>query len=467
MPGFLSMSEDMFSKNKLFDRSEPTNFSSVEFESNLRFHQDAGMQGSEVNSPEHDLSSWDSLNDPREHSPQEFRYLVHAINPLARSSMSIVYLTSVANGGYESDPEILKRMQINMSAEPERVSERPLLSMSLVDQDHPATWGPAGLILKVPAKNIVITSPQDFGSLNFDMKTTLERGASVPKYSVDSLLTLSSPYDYNEVVAQGCASDGARIELAGFFIKKTPGGKMVNAYLANTFKGHARRLGLPIVEIEDKAFVKDGIQLDKNTGSLDVISRGVRYVITSTNSAYDFYAFDGDTRSFMTPEEVSEVRGILEAASPEDRGTITLEEFDEKYWKAIHKRESPSIKRDENGSLQSISWKQGYGSYATTYRISQKSFYVVNDQEESACIQEGMTGGSLFESDRTPYSYKPAEAALQSVRSAHSLTDEEKSEILTWLDEEAIDRLYQAEVRRSDFEDSIREISLKYFKGRN
>ena len=74
--------------------------------------------------------------DPSKHDPTNFRYLVHALNPGAKmSAMRIaVDFSDHINSSHGNQ-------SINMYKQPERVAERVSLSMSLIDQDHTATWG--------------------------------------------------------------------------------------------------------------------------------------------------------------------------------------------------------------------------------------------------------------------------------------------------------------------------------------
>lgn len=82
---------------------------------------------------------WGQTTDPSQHNPDNFRYLVHAFNPYAR------YNTFVINNLVVQEEEVVideaGDQSINVFKEPERVDKRVSLSMSLIDQDHTATWG--------------------------------------------------------------------------------------------------------------------------------------------------------------------------------------------------------------------------------------------------------------------------------------------------------------------------------------
>ena len=64
-----------------------------------------------------------------------FRYLVHAFNPYARGNALIL------NNLVTQDEDEAGDQSIDVFKEPGRLDERVSLSMSLIDQNHTATWG--------------------------------------------------------------------------------------------------------------------------------------------------------------------------------------------------------------------------------------------------------------------------------------------------------------------------------------
>lgn len=111
----------------------------------------------------HQPRFWGETTDPKEHSPKHFRYLVHAINPFAKiGAMAGCALDSMEGFG----PEASGDQSISMYKQPERIGDRVSASMSLIDQDHTATWGSGGLIIDAPEENIVITSGADASARN-------------------------------------------------------------------------------------------------------------------------------------------------------------------------------------------------------------------------------------------------------------------------------------------------------------
>ena len=82
---------------------------------------------------------WGQATDPVKHNPDDFRYLVHAFNPGARGNALILNNLVTQDEGTVTDEA--GDQSIDVFKEPERIDERVSLSMSLIDQDHTATWG--------------------------------------------------------------------------------------------------------------------------------------------------------------------------------------------------------------------------------------------------------------------------------------------------------------------------------------
>lgn len=82
---------------------------------------------------------WGQATDPVKHNPDDFRYLVHAFNPGARGNALILNNLVTQDEGTVTDEA--GDQSIDVFKEPERIDERVSLSMSLIDQNHTATWG--------------------------------------------------------------------------------------------------------------------------------------------------------------------------------------------------------------------------------------------------------------------------------------------------------------------------------------
>ena len=81
---------------------------------------------------------WGQTTDPCRHNPDNFRYLVHAFNPHARLGALVIQSVMQDEGAVADEAG---DQSIDVFKEPERIDERVSLSMSLIDQDHTATWG--------------------------------------------------------------------------------------------------------------------------------------------------------------------------------------------------------------------------------------------------------------------------------------------------------------------------------------
>ena len=86
-----------------------------------------------------DFKPWGGVADPRTHDPATFRYLIHAINPMATSSMGLVG-AMVAKDEPRSMTKEDGDQTINLYSQPERLDQRVALSCSLVDQGHHVTF---------------------------------------------------------------------------------------------------------------------------------------------------------------------------------------------------------------------------------------------------------------------------------------------------------------------------------------
>ena len=166
-----------------------------------------------------EVDIWGGVTDPAEHDPANFRYLIHAINPRARSS-AIFYLRievgrEVNYGGLVGD------QSISVYHYPERLAERVFLSMSLIDQDHTCTWGEIGLIVGAPDANIVLISIEDIGLYRDYFKALFRPAGLSERKNGDELLQNTDPLDHNEVVALSQNGEW-RLRLEGFFYKINP-----------------------------------------------------------------------------------------------------------------------------------------------------------------------------------------------------------------------------------------------------
>jgi len=197
-------------------------------------------------SPEQRQASWqNSFTDPRNHNPRNFTYLVHGLNsPIGRA------IQAIALHDIGTDPN--KKPDVDLEREPLRIAEKPIISTSVIDRRHSATWGNAGLILRTPPENIVSIYREDAGTPWYDPEKSLEATGGELACTVDELLEQTRPSSYNEVVIQG-STEAGKTEVVGFFIKKFLDNSLVEEELAKRMFVWAHHNNLPVVEILDSS----------------------------------------------------------------------------------------------------------------------------------------------------------------------------------------------------------------------
>ena len=170
--------------------------------------------------------------------------LVHAFNPLAKSSQSILAITD-----NENSPEDSQRQAIDILKSPERIHERVSLSMSLIEtQNKNKTWGNAGYIISVPDSDVISTSTSDNGSRNSNIKVLTEElrrnRANNAILSPEQLIKETSENQYNEVLAFA-----QNAKIIGCFVKFGPDGEPIDKELASQIRIAARKLSVDVREI--------------------------------------------------------------------------------------------------------------------------------------------------------------------------------------------------------------------------
>ncbi|MDP2905783.1 MAG: hypothetical protein Q8O22_05720 [Candidatus Omnitrophota bacterium] len=178
--------------------------------------------------------------------PARFRFIVHALK-LSDDPAHLGLIERVRATG-RHDPSL----EINLLKEPKRISEKPIISTSVIDETHISTWGYGGYILGVPADNILRTGSQ-FAAMIFgggqeqadklyaerDSKGVLSPGEILKK----------TKDQCNEVVITGRGRSGELVEIEGVFIKIDSQGKPLEEELASKLVALARQNNWPIILI--------------------------------------------------------------------------------------------------------------------------------------------------------------------------------------------------------------------------
>lgn len=181
--------------------------------------------------------------------------LVHAFNPLAKTSQSILAISDRENISNDDS----KRQAIDILNYPERIKERVSLSMSIIDPngDKNDTWGHCGYIIQIPLTDIISTSPSDNGSRNSNSQVLIaEQQKNIQSKSILSPQELidKTTSDYNEVLAFA-----RNAKIVGCFIKIGLDGKPMDPELAKKVKENAQKLGVECREIKINSKESDSV----------------------------------------------------------------------------------------------------------------------------------------------------------------------------------------------------------------
>lgn len=308
--------------------------------------------------------SWGNTTDPKDHNPTSFCYLVYGINSMAKLTVpSIMHqeISDRVDRGESVDDSIKAGQAVDLLAHPEQLTRRVSLSMSLIGQEHLGTWGSGGLILQVPRGNVLLTSDQDLGAANWNIKRLQERSKKEPPMEAEALLQRTTPSSYNEVVAATQTENGA-IQLQGFFIKTNVDGDPISQTLADEIKKQADRLHLPVVPIKEYSPYSEDkvIETDKR---IEVWMGGKVYTLylqpnypPGSEGKWDFRFYDQKSSRFISPDELETVVQFGQAKGLQSNP----DEIRAKYAEADSERQKPKVEFDEQGNIKSIKRRTGY-----------------------------------------------------------------------------------------------------------
>ena len=315
---------------------------------------------------------WGQATDPVKHNPDDFRYLVHAFNPYARGNALILNNLVTQDEGTVTDE--VGDQSIDVFKEPERIDERVSLSMSLIDQDHTATWGGAGIIVAAPESSVVLTSPTDAGALNSYRDRLIAQGRSMGILSPDEILEHSSPSVHNEIVALGQSG----LKAVGFFYKVDSQRYPINVDLMTAMYQLGGRMGLPVVGIsnekenpyaENKVIRSTSVESGEGE-ELRIFFDGRCYCVAESSSKPKYRAVDGDTgiTSFPSPEKFT--AAIDFALRTADLSEDEAEQILEDYNAVDIERRTPTAYFDENGEFDRIEYLEGYDDYESRLSLN-------------------------------------------------------------------------------------------------
>ena len=192
------------------------------------------------------------LTDPQTHDTNHFCYIVHALNPCGKLGLM---LATIRNGGYDF------RQEIDLLYEPERITEKLLISSSIINQDHTATFDDTFFILNVPWTNFVKLSPEDCATNVASPQFVLENARlpyTTPPELIRQTKFIGGDSGYNEVVVTG-NKEGNLVEIIGVGIKYTDVGdtKLKEPKEAERMRDIARDMNVPVIEMIKQSRIED------------------------------------------------------------------------------------------------------------------------------------------------------------------------------------------------------------------
>ncbi len=418
-----------------------------------QFEQKPSMNFERVNPPQPEKESkikiWGEVTDPKEHDPKKFRYLVHAFNPFATASQPLAAISAEISGAYKVDKS-QGDQSVNLFDQPERLAERVSLSMSLIDQEHTGTWGEGGIIVESPDENIVITSPTDTGSHSSSKEFLEKQVQDQLRLSGEQLLKSTSDGIYNEVVAFAKSESGKTLRLKGFFIKVDKRGQPIDSVIAEKMRQHARRLNLPILEIQVKGpYEQEMFEMAEN--SVWAHFKGNRYNLGSENPEFAFNAYDDKVDTFFpTFQEINDV--LMHFVKSGDLDETQAQQIRERYKIADVRRKSPRVEHDpKTQEISRVTIVDGYGKDVTEYWLSPSGYcWRVNMEEYKKAFREMSLNPQRIRTDayehlryQTPLSGSEVISVLESRK--ETIEPEEYEKLLVFFGNvrDKIDQIYR------------------------
>ena len=189
------------------------------------------------------------LTDPRSHDPNNFCYIVHAIN-----------LFSALFGNDMSGEEFDPRQDIDLLRTPHLISVKKKISASIISDEHMKTFGNIFFILDVPWNNILDMCYED----RLIATGTLEKHLAhqqlpymSPRELVRATRDRATRSTWNEILITGKSGKNVVRSIgAGIVYDRTADGTVYAPAGADEIKQISSSLGLPLVE-----FYKDLPQL--------------------------------------------------------------------------------------------------------------------------------------------------------------------------------------------------------------
>jgi len=237
---------------------------------------------------------------PKDFDSSNFRFLVHAVVSDARAEVFVFGALNAIEEGVKWEHKSAK----NVFVDPNDFLKRPYISCSIIDPLHRATWGTAGVILKVPEKNIICADSDDMGTIPNNEMYVRNRPDNA-----NQVISTTDYYQYNEVLVSAIKPE--KISFAGVFVvldQQT--GEAKDKDLASRAYKFAKQHNLPLIEFYEpfEHVSYPGISPDEELPLARKVEGRPSYAYHSTSS-------------FNGPLE------MVNIFSPEERAKLLMECF--------------------------------------------------------------------------------------------------------------------------------------------
>lgn len=378
-----------------------------------------------------EVGSWGNVTDPKNHNPAKFRYLIHAINPMATASKGMVGAMIMKDEPHSVNKEDGDQT-INLFSSPERLDQRIALSCSLIDQEHHGTWGRAGLLVEAPSENVIITSNQDVGAIVMSKKHLEDQARKNHLLTADQLIQQTYPSSYNEVVVLA-NRNGKKVVLAGFFYKTTEDGTPIDEAFYRKMSIHAQRLNLPLVPITELNPYRED-KITQNDERFSVQFGGKLYNLRYKDEwGFTSYGQSGFS-VFFSPDEIEQVFNYLRENNVDES---EIDQLRTEYAEADKTRQQPKVTYDEQGTVTLVEKRSGYGTGGMKTTISKGGY-----ARRVNVIEEARKFSEMMADPMRPRMIKPYDRDVASPHEAEQIVQEavdnapenEKERIKQWWD---------------------------------
>lgn len=278
-----------------------------------------------IDLPDVVAESWkQDFSMPERHDPSRFCYLVHGLGGSARRALQMSFI-------FERTAEIDHSQDFDLLESPLQISRKKLVSCSVIDQDHVATFGGVGLILRASVKNIIKAHHEDLGTY-FPNPSKVVTSSFRVLETVPSLLNRSPENSWNEVVLTGTTDEG-KLSVVGFWIKLDDDGNLEDPTNTPRIIQLANRYKLPLIRIQRKPTIfLDKVKYNSLPGNLYSFAlheSGLRFSISHI-AGFNFTVVDSRLKSrMMTEDEFENMIKKLELSLDEGGRLLLLTHLNE------------------------------------------------------------------------------------------------------------------------------------------